>query len=229
MWVCLCVLHHLEKKLCWPVDVVSPSYESLCLRLSGGPPWQWPSLGAEMSMLLLLSLLLELRPGLDSPRWPELSWEKAEKCTAYFRDSRTRAVSCSRKLHVIRWELMCFPRWAVECGGQNCACGRVNLLDVSGFEMRRGGKRREGNMRFMQHRSQGQKMTSCFREEIEHNHYAEYLPRAAQKIIKKPWEIFRSTMRNKWWSKHKMCWLLFTTLILKNQTKVLPLEQGKFV
>lgn len=62
---------HLEKKLCWPVEDVSPSHESLCLRLSCGPPWL--SLGAEMSMLLLLSLLLELKPGLVSANRPELS------------------------------------------------------------------------------------------------------------------------------------------------------------
>lgn len=67
---------HLEKKHRWPADELSPSYESLCLRLSGGRFWLCPSLGAEISMLLLLSLLLELRPGLDSPCKPELSWEK---------------------------------------------------------------------------------------------------------------------------------------------------------
>lgn len=73
---------HLEKKLRWPADDVSPSYESLCLRLSDGPLWF--SLGAEISMLLLLSLLLELRPGLDSPSRPVLSWSKGrEESTTY--------------------------------------------------------------------------------------------------------------------------------------------------
>lgn len=69
---------HLEKKQRWPADELSPSYESLCLRLSGGLLWLCPSLGAEISMLLLLSLLLELRPGLESPCSPELSWEEGK-------------------------------------------------------------------------------------------------------------------------------------------------------
>lgn len=57
--------------------------------LSGGPPWPCPSLGAEISMLLLLSLLLELRPGLDSPSRPELSWEKGGECATYCEASNT--------------------------------------------------------------------------------------------------------------------------------------------
>jgi hypothetical protein len=57
-------LQYLLKKLCCPVDV-SPSYESLCFLLRGCLAWLCPSLGiAEISMLLLLSLLLELRPRL---------------------------------------------------------------------------------------------------------------------------------------------------------------------
>lgn len=97
--MCLFFSSHLGKKVCWPVDEVSPSYESLCLRLSGGLLWTCPSLGAEMSMLLLLSLLLELRPGLDSPSRPELSWEEGEECATRRNSLGTYRARCFRKLH----------------------------------------------------------------------------------------------------------------------------------
>lgn len=90
---------HLEKKQRWPAEELSPSYESLCLRLSGGLLWLCPSLGAETSMLLLLSLLLELRPGLESPRRPELSWEEGRdepQQLSFFAHSTKITISSSR-------------------------------------------------------------------------------------------------------------------------------------
>lgn len=109
-WACSCTLSHLEKKLCWPVDEVSPSYESLCLRLSGGSPWPSPPFGAEISMLLLLSLLLELRPRADSPSKPELSWEEGGESATCCSASSSHSSGYTRKLHIIRWELMRFSQ-----------------------------------------------------------------------------------------------------------------------
>lgn len=121
-------MFHLEKKLRWPADEVSPSYESLCLRLSDGPLWL--SLGAEISMLLLLSLLLELRPGLDSPSRPVLSWSKGggrEYNLLHNLQSRLEMAQNERSLCV-------FLRWAVACGRQ-----KMCLLEMSGSEWQRGG------------------------------------------------------------------------------------------
>lgn len=62
--LCSCMLYLLRNGWCW-LPEESPSYESLCLRLSGVFLLR-VSLGADRSMLLLLRRLLELRLGLTS-------------------------------------------------------------------------------------------------------------------------------------------------------------------
>lgn len=127
---------HLEKKLRCPLDEVSPSYESLCLRLSEGPPW--PLLGAEMSMLLLLSLLLELRPRPETCISPEPSWERREKEQLVMKAPVTTLAASGRR---IMWGelMMCFPRWTVKCGrekmfqwkSESISCEQIWLVKMS--------------------------------------------------------------------------------------------------
>ena len=87
---CVCdVLYLLRKVACCPEE--ASSKESLCLRLRGCLRRPCSS-RAEMSMLLLLSRLLPLRPGLASPSRPGLSCvgeERGERERTGKRDRET--------------------------------------------------------------------------------------------------------------------------------------------
>lgn len=67
---CVCEAYLLRIGFCWLLDE-SIAHESLCLRVSRFLLTRLPS-GAEMSVLLLLSRLLERRPKLVSSRSPGL-------------------------------------------------------------------------------------------------------------------------------------------------------------
>lgn len=178
LWVCSYMLPYLEKKLCWPVDEVSPSYESLCLRLSGGPPCPFPSLGAEISMLLLLSLLLELRPGLDSPSRPELSWEKGGECAAYCKASYITVVgNYIYQVGVDAFSLVNRKMWKRE---KRCL-GKCESIKCERIWMAKGRRREAGSNRLKMEilrclaGAKRLQMTSCSRRAVQHRYYDKYV------------------------------------------------------
>lgn len=159
---------HLEKKFRCPLEELFPSNESLCFRLSEGPPWTL--LGAEMSMLLLLSLLLELRPRPETCISPEPSWEGREKEQLVMKAPVTTVAALWRR---IMWGelMMCVPRWTVKCGMEKNVSVRVNLFAVSRSDWQKWVE----ECWVLKHLTGG-KGTSCF-SMTNNGYYATCLPR----------------------------------------------------